>query len=66
MASNILKGQWKQLKGSVKKRWGKLTDDEVDQVEGETQKLIGLLQKKYGYAKKKAEKQVDEFLDEHN
>lgn len=66
MASDILKGKWKQLKGSIQERWGELTDDEVDQVEGETQQLVGLLQEKYGYAKEKAEGEVAEFLDEHS
>lgn len=64
MVSDILKGQWKQLKGEAQKRWGELTDDEVDQVKGETQKLVGLLQEKYGYTKEKAEGEIAEFLDE--
>lgn len=65
MASDILKGKWMQLKGSIKERWGELTDDEVDEVRGETQQLIGLLQEKYGYAKEKAEAEVAEFMEEH-
>ena len=63
MASDILKGKWKQLKGSIQERWGELTDDEVDQIEGETQRLVGLLQEKYGYTKEKAEAEVADFLD---
>lgn len=66
MASDILKGKWKQLKGSIQERWGELTDDEVDQMEGETQRLVGLLQEKYGYAKEQAEGEVADFLDEHS
>ena len=66
MASNILKGQWKQLKGAIHERWGELTDDEIDQVQGETQKLIGKLQEKYGYTKEKAEGEIAAFLDEHS
>lgn len=62
MMKDVLKGKWKQLKGSVKNQWGKLTDDEIDRVEGETQKLIGLIQEKYGYTKEKAEAEVSEFL----
>jgi len=62
MTKEILKGKWKQLKGSIKNQWGKLTDDEIDRVEGETQKLIGLIQEKYGYTKEKAEAEVSEFL----
>ncbi len=66
MATNILKGQWKQLKGSIKERWGELTDDEIDQVAGETQQLVGLLQEKYGYTKQKAKDEVAQFLDEQS
>jgi len=64
MVSNILKGNWKQLKGKVKEQWSKLTDDEIDQVKGESQKLVGLLQEKYGYTKEKAEKEVSDFLED--
>ena len=66
MASDVLKGKWKQLKGSIQERWGELTDDDVDEVEGETQRLIGKLQEKYGYAKEKAEAEVAEFLEDNS
>lgn len=66
MASDVLKGKWKQLKGEVQERWGELTDDEVDQLQGESQQLVGLLQEKYGYSKQKAEDEVDAFLSEHS
>jgi uncharacterized protein YjbJ (UPF0337 family) len=65
MVSDVLKGNWKQLKGSIQEQWGELTDDEVDQVQGETQQLVGLLQEKYGYTKQEAESEIDEFLNEH-
>jgi uncharacterized protein YjbJ (UPF0337 family) len=65
MAKNILKGKWKQLKGTIKDQWGKLTNDEIDQVEGNTEKLIGLVQEKYGYTKEKAEAEVAEFLNQN-
>lgn len=65
MVSNILKGNWKQLKGRAKEKWGELTDDEVDQVKGESEQLVGLLQEKYGYSKQKAENEMNEFLAEH-
>jgi uncharacterized protein YjbJ (UPF0337 family) len=61
MDANVLKGQWKELKGEVKKRWGKLTDDDLMQVEGESERLIGILQKRYGYSKEQAEKEFKEF-----
>jgi uncharacterized protein YjbJ (UPF0337 family) len=65
VASDILKGKWKQLKGSIQERWGELTNDEVDELQGETQQLVGLLQEKYGYTKEKAEGEVAAFLDEN-
>jgi uncharacterized protein YjbJ (UPF0337 family) len=65
METDVLKGMWKQVRGEAKSKWGKLTDDELDQVEGERDKLLGLLQEKYGYAKVKAEQEINEFLHEH-
>ncbi len=62
MNSDIIKGEWTKLKGSVREKWGELTNDEVDQVNGEAERLIGTLQAKYGYARDKAEKQVDDWL----
>jgi len=65
MNKDILKGQWKELKGEVKKKWGKLTDDDLLEIEGEEEKLTGLLQKKYGYAREKVEKEYEEFMSRH-
>ncbi len=64
MDENVLKGKWKQVRGSVKKQWGKLTDDQLDQIEGDRDKLVGKLQEEYGYSKQEAEQQVDQFLRE--
>ena len=61
MNSDIIKGKWEQLKGSVQKQWGELTDDEVDQIEGDATKLSGLLQERYGKSKDEAEREVDEW-----
>lgn len=58
---DIVEGKWKQFKGDAKKKWGKLTDDEIDQIDGDRQKLVGLVQARYGIAKDRAEEQVDEF-----
>lgn len=57
-----VKGKWKQFTGDIKKRWGKLTDDDLDRVEGNREKLEGRIQERYGVAKEDAEKQVDEWL----
>jgi uncharacterized protein YjbJ (UPF0337 family) len=61
MNSDQLKGKWKQIKGSVKERWGKLTDDDLDVIDGKHDQLIGKIQERYGIAKDAAQKQVDEW-----
>jgi uncharacterized protein YjbJ (UPF0337 family) len=65
MNEDILKGKWKEIKGGVKEKWGKFTDDDLAVVDGKKEKLLGLLQKKYGYAKDKAEKEYEEFIGRH-
>jgi uncharacterized protein YjbJ (UPF0337 family) len=62
MDANILKGKWLQLKGNVREKWGQLTDDDVDKVGGSAERLVGLIQERYGYAKQQAEAEVDSFL----
>jgi uncharacterized protein YjbJ (UPF0337 family) len=59
---DVLKGKWKQMRGQVKQWWGDLTDDDLDQIDGSTDKLIGRLQERYGYAKADAEKEVNRRL----
>lgn len=61
MNSDQMKGKWKQIKGSVKERWGKLTDDDIDVIDGQHDQLIGKVQERYGIAKEAAQKQVDEW-----
>jgi uncharacterized protein YjbJ (UPF0337 family) len=58
MNTDTIKGNWKQLKGKVKEAWGDLTDDELTQVEGKRDQLVGLIQKKYGTTKDEVEKQL--------
>ena len=60
MNSDQLQGKWKQMKGSVKERWGKLTDDDLDVIDGKHDQLVGKIQERYGVAKDAAQKQVDE------
>jgi uncharacterized protein YjbJ (UPF0337 family) len=62
MNEDVLKGKWKEIKGGVKEKWGKLTEDDLTQVEGNQEKLLGLLQQKYGYAKDKAEQEYKDFI----
>lgn len=59
---DIIEGKWEQLKGSVKEKWGDLTDDELTEAAGKRDKLAGKLQEKYGWTKNEAEKQVDDFF----
>lgn len=58
-----VKGNWKNLKGQVKQKWGKLTDDDLTVIEGKRDELSGKLQERYGYAKEQAEKELDAFCD---
>ena len=63
MNEDVLKGKWMQIKGEVKSQWGKLTDDDLDRVEGDSEKLIGRVQERYGYAREDAKREVDDFLN---
>jgi uncharacterized protein YjbJ (UPF0337 family) len=62
MNSEQFTGKWNQLKGSVREKWGKLTDDDVAQVKGQYDQLVGRIQERYGLAKEAANKQVDEWI----
>lgn len=53
MNEDILKGKWLEIKGMVKEKWGKLTDNDLDKIEGKGEILFGLLRKKYGYIRDK-------------
>jgi len=55
-------GKWKQVKGSVRQQWGKLTDDDLEQIAGNRDKFIGVLQQRYGIAKDEAQRQADDWL----
>ena len=61
MNSDEMKGKWKQVKGSVKEKWGKLTDDDIDVIDGQHDQLVGKIQERYGIARDAAQKQVDEW-----
>jgi uncharacterized protein YjbJ (UPF0337 family) len=56
-----MKGKWNQLKGSIKKKWGKLSDDDITRIEGDRDQLVGKIQERYGRSKEEAEKEVDDF-----
>ena len=57
-----VEGNWKQFSGKVQQQWGKLTNDDLSKVEGKRTELVGRIQERYGYAKDKAEREVDDWL----
>ena len=61
MNSDQLQGKWKQLKGSVKEKWGKLTDDDLEVIAGNQEHLQGKIQERYGITKEEAAKQIREW-----
>jgi len=63
MNEDILAGKWKQIRGEAKQWWGDLTDDEMDQIAGKRDILVGKLQERYGYTKERAETEIDRFLE---
>jgi uncharacterized protein YjbJ (UPF0337 family) len=66
MNNDRLAGAWHQIKGKVKQQWGKLTDDDLRQLEGDGEQLAGKLQERYGLAREEAERQAKEFRTRHN
>lgn len=65
MHESYLKGHWNEVKGKAKERWGDLTDDDLDGIEGKRDHLIGTLQKRYGKARAEIEREV-EVWEERN
>ena len=66
MNQDVLKGKWMQLKGEVRTQWGKLTNDDLDQIEGNTEKLVGKLQERYGYAREQAQEEYDRWMKRYS
>lgn len=66
MNEDQIKGNWKQLKGKVKEQWGKLTDDDIEVIAGQSDQLVGKLQERYGIARQEAERRYKEFLDSYD
>jgi uncharacterized protein YjbJ (UPF0337 family) len=63
MNRDTMKGQWKQIVGDVKTKWGKLTDNELTQIDGNYDKLVGKVQERYGHQREQAERDVDAWLN---
>lgn len=56
-----IQGNWKQMTGALRAKWGKLTDDDFEQLAGHKDKLVGKIQERYGLEKDEAERQVNEW-----
>lgn len=61
MDKNMIEGKWHEYKGKVKEKWGKLTDDDLTQINEKKEALLGKIQSRYGYDKDKASKELEEF-----
>ena len=62
MNADTFKGKWHQIKGSLKEKWGELTDDEITRVDGNLEKMSGLIQQKYGKSREEAEREIDDLM----
>jgi uncharacterized protein YjbJ (UPF0337 family) len=62
MNEDIFKGKWNQFKGSIKQTWGQLTDSDVAQIEGSYDRLVGVLQERYGWERARAEQEVEDYF----
>lgn len=61
MQENIIKGKWRELRGEIRRMWGKLTDDELEETKGNLGSVAGLIQQKYGVAQDEARRKLDEI-----
>ncbi|MCB9948320.1 MAG: CsbD family protein [Rhodospirillaceae bacterium] len=63
MNRDILEGRWKQLKGQARQKWGELTDDDIEAVEGRHEELVGRIQARYGIAREEAQREVNAWIE---
>ena len=66
MNEDVIKGKWNQFEGELQKEWGKLTDNDMEQLKGEAKLLKGKLQEKYGHSSEEAKKQIDKFKQRYS
>jgi uncharacterized protein YjbJ (UPF0337 family) len=66
MNQDVLAGKWKQMRGQVKQWWGKLTDDDLDRIDGAMDKLTGTLQERYGWQREQAEREIKQRFDQYD
>lgn len=64
MNQDVLKGQWTQMKGKLRRQWGKLTNDDLDVIQGDKEVLIGKIQEYYGRTRDEAEDEINDFLND--
>jgi uncharacterized protein YjbJ (UPF0337 family) len=64
MNQDIISGKWKQMRGQVKQWWGKLTDDDLDRIDGAMDRLAGTLQERYGWEREEAEREIQKHFEE--
>lgn len=63
---DIIRGKWNQIKGDMRIQWSKLTDDDMERIGGNKDKLVGTLQERYGWDKEHAEREADSFMSKHS
>ena len=63
MTWDEIKGNWRDYKGRLKEKWGELTDDDLDRIEGKRDQLLGVLQNRYGRTRERAENEIRDFED---
>jgi uncharacterized protein YjbJ (UPF0337 family) len=66
MDTNDLQGKWNRLKDEIRSQWGKLTDEDIERIAGNKDRLIGIVQERYGYVWDEARQMVDRYLDDYN
>lgn len=62
---NQVEGNWEKFKGQVQQKWGKLTNDDLDVIQGKRRELAGRLQARYGKASEDVERDIDDWLSRH-
>lgn len=63
MNMDIAEGKWKQLKGDIQRKWGEITDGDLEEIKGNREKFVGVMQEKYGKNREQAEREFDQFRD---
>ena len=66
MTLDVLEAKWLQVRGKVKEQWAKITDNDLDRINGKREQLVGMIQEKYGYTKDKAHQEVEQFMKKLN